>query len=216
MEKKGEIQVGGHISFTGLEGQAAYGLTRKIALLVNYANMGTRKKESSSVNYEIRKHDFKEIGAGVYGKTASGKIRELFVFVGKGSTDNFVKGKDAAGVISSTNREVDYNRFVVQADLGNKNKKIEYVISPRLLAVDYYSITDNVRSDYQGLSKFHIYAEGAVTLRYPVLKFLMIAGQACVTLPLTHSGGYNYYYEFSPFNGSIGLIFDIQQMKSRK
>ncbi len=216
MQQKGQTQLSSHISFNGLEGQAAYGLTNKIALLANYSDMGLKKTEYSSFNYETRKHHFKEIGAGVYKKTASGKIRELFVFAGKGMTSHFVMGKNSAGVISSTNQEVEYSRFVVQADLGNKNKKVEYIITPRLLAVNYYSIEDNARSDYQNLSNFHIYAEGAVTLRYPILKFLMISGQACATLPLTHSGGYNYYYDFSPFNGSIGLIFNIHLLKPYK
>jgi hypothetical protein len=150
----------------------------------------------------------------VYKKTSSGKIRELFVFAGKGMTSHFVMGKDSAGVISSTNQKVDYSRFAIQADFGNKNKKLEYILTPRLLAVHYYNIADNARSDYQNLSNFHIYAEGAVTLRYPIVKFLMISGQVCATLPLTHSRGYNYYYEFSPFNASMGLIFNIHLLKT--
>lgn len=216
MQRKGQTQLSGHIGFNGLEGQAAYALTNKIALLANYTDMGIKKEQYSPINYSTQKHHFKEIGAGMYKKTASGKIRELFVFAGKGTTSYFVTGGNSAGAISSTNQEVDYSRFVIQADLGNKNRKVEHIISPRLLAVHYYSIADNTRSDYQTLSNFHIYAEGAVTLRYPILKFLMVSGQVCATLPLTHSGDYNYYYEFSPFNGSIGLIFNIDLLKPYK
>lgn len=214
MQHKGQAQLAGHMGFNGLEGQAAYALTNKIALLANYSDMGIKKTEYSSFNYDIKKHNFKEIGAGVYKKTASGNIRELFFFAGKGMNSHFVMGKDPAGIISSTNQQVDYSRFVVQADFGSKNKKFGYIIAPRLLAVHYYSIADNARSDYQKLSNFHVYAEGAVTVRYPVLRFLMVSGQACATLPLTHiGGGYNYYYDFSPFNGSIGLIFNIDLLK---
>ncbi|MBD0332248.1 MAG: hypothetical protein ICV66_06295 [Chitinophagaceae bacterium] len=216
MQQKGQTQLSGHISFNGWEGQAAYALTNKIAVLANYGDMGIKKELYSSINYETRKHHFKEIGAGMYKKTAAGRIRELFVFAGKGMTSHFIMGRTATGAISATNQEVDYSRFAIQADAGSKNKNLEYVLTPRLLAVHYYNIVDNARSDYQNLSNFHIYAEGAVTLRYPILKFLMISGQACATLPLTHSGGYNYYYEFSPFNGSIGLIFNIDLLKSFK
>lgn len=216
MQQKRQAQLSGHISFNGLEGQAAYGLTNKLALLANYSNMGTKKSVYSSFNYETRKHFFEEIGAGVYKNNASGKIRDLFAFVGKGMTSHFVTGRNSAGTISSTSQEVYYSRFVVQVDLGNKNKKVEYIITPRVLAVHYYSIADNARSDYQNLSNFHIYAEGAVTFRYPIWRFLMISAQASATLPLTHAGGNNYYYEFSPFNASIGVIFNLHLFKLNK
>jgi hypothetical protein len=216
MEQKGQIQISGHVSFNGLEGQAAYALTNKIALLANYSDMGLQKKEYSSVNYEIKKHYFREIGAGVYRKTASGTIRELYVLAGKGMTSRFLMAKNAAGVISSSNQEVDYSRFVIQADFGNKNKKIGHVITPRLLAVHYYNIADDTRNDYRDISNFHIYAEGAFTLRYHVLKFLMISGQAVATLPLKYPKKGNNYYEFSPFNASIGLVFNIDLLKPDK
>ena len=59
------------------------------------------------------------------------------------------------------------------------------------------------------------YAEGAVTLRYNLLKFLKISGQFCGTIPLISSiKGYNSYYEFSPFNVSIGLLFNINLIKA--
>jgi hypothetical protein len=208
MEKKGQTQLSGHKSFNGLEGQAAFALTNHIALLANYSNLGTEDKIYSPINYEIRKHHFKEIGAGVYKKTTSGQIQELYVLAGKGMTSRFVMGKNQAGVIDSTYQEVDYNRFAIQADFGNKSNKAEHVFTPRLLGVHYYNIVDNATNDYQDLSNFHIYAEGAVTARYRLLRFLMISGQTCFTLPLTHPKG-NDYYGFSPFNGSIGLILDI-------
>lgn len=216
MQQKGQIQLSGHISFNGWEGQVAYAVTNKIAVLANYGDMGIKKEQYSSTNYSVQKHHFKEMGAGLYKKTAAGRMRELFVFAGKGRTSHFVMGGNATGAISATNQEADYSRFAVQADVGRKGKSLEYVLSPRLLAVHYYHIIDNARSDYKELSSFHIYAEGAVTLRYRILKFLMLSGQVCATLPLTHAGGYNYYYEFSPFNSSIGLIFNIDLLKRLK
>ncbi len=216
MEHKGQTQLSGHIGFTGLDGQAAYALTNKIVLLANYSDMGVKKQQYSSTNYETWKHHFKEIGAGVYKKTTSGKIRELFVFAGNGMTSHSVMGGNPTIGISSTNQKVNYNRFVVQADFGNKNKKTELVISPRLLGVHYYNIIDNARSDYQNLSNFHIYPEGALTVRYPILKFLLISGQFCVTVPLTHPKEYNYYYEFSSFNANIGLVLNMNLLKPNK
>lgn len=216
MQQKGQTQIGGHVSFNGLEGQAAYALTNKTALLANYSNLGAVKEEYSSINYAVRKRDLKEIGAGLYKKTASGKLRELFILAGKGMTAHFVMGRNPAEVITGTNQRVDYSRFALQADFGNKNKKLERVITSRLLSVHYYNIVDDTRNDYQNISNFHIYAEGAVTLRYPIFTFLMISGQVCATLPVTHAKGYNYYYDFSPLNASIGLLFSRGLRKPSK
>jgi hypothetical protein len=207
MQQKGQTQLGGHVSFNGLDVQAAYALTNKIALMANYSDMGKKKEEYSSINYAVDKHNFKEIGAGIYKNTTSGKLREVYLLAGKGMTSHFVMGRNSAGLISETNQQVDYNRFALQADFGNKNKKLKPVLTPRLLALHYYNIVDDTRSDNQNISNFHVYAEGTLSLQYPIRKFLTISGQASVTLPLTHGKGYNYYYEFSPFNASIGLIF---------
>lgn len=208
----GQTQIGGHMSFNGLEGQGAYGLTNKIALLGNYTDMGIKKQQYSSINYEVRNHDFKEIGAGVYKKNASDRIRELYVLGGKGTSSHFWSRKNAAGAISTSNQKVDYSRIVIQADFGTKNNKFEHVISPRLLSVHYYNIVDDTRNDYKDISSFHVYAEGAVTFRYHLLKFLMISAQVSATIPLIYPRG-NDYYEFSPFNASIGLIFNMCLLK---
>ena len=210
MQEKGQEQIGGHIGFNGLEGQAAYALTNKIALLANYSDIGIQKEESSS---RVRKHRFGEIGAGVYKKTTSGRVQELYFLAGKGMTARFVMPGNSGGVMAPSSRKVDYNRFVIQADFGNKNKRFEHVLSPRLLAVHYYNIADDISHDYQNLSNFHIYAEGAFTLRYHILKGLMISGQACFTLPVKYARSENDYYEFSPINASIGLIFNKGLLK---
>jgi hypothetical protein len=216
LQQKGQAQLSGHISFSGLDGQAAYALTNNIAILANYSDMGEKREQHSSTNYEISKHKFKEIGAGLYKKTASGNIRELFVFAGNGTTTHYVMSHNQGGVPSPKNQVVDYSRFVVQADVGNKNSKVEYILSPRILAVHYYNVVDNSTRDYRNPARFHIYAEGAATFRYPVLKFLMISGQVCGTLALTHAGVYNYYYEFAPFNYSIGLVCNMNLLKHDK
>ena len=216
MQQKGQTQIGGHISFNGLEGQAGYALTKKIALLANYADMGTRKEEYSANNYEIRKHNFKEIAAGMYKNTASGRIRELYILAGKGMTSRFRTGQNAAGVIYQSKQEVNYNRFVIQADFGAKNKKYQTIISPRLLSVHYYNIVDDIGNEYKEISNFHVYAEGAFTFRYHILEFLMISAQGDATIPLIYSRGVHDYYEFSPFNASIGLIFNEGLLKRQK
>ncbi|TDH26923.1 hypothetical protein EXU57_08955 [Segetibacter sp. 3557_3] len=210
LQQKGHTQISGHNSFSGLEVQAAYALTKKLAVLANYGDMGT-KIENSNNNY-FNKHSFKEFGAGLYQKRETGRIREAFLMVGKGTSERTRIRPDSTG--KSLSGKASYNRFALQADFGNTKKKLEHALSPRLLGVHYSNIVDNTRSDYKDLSNFHIYAEGAVTLRYNLLNFLQITGQFCATLPLIRSGGgYNYYYDFSPFNLGIGLLFNINLSK---
>jgi len=183
LEQKGQTQISGHKSFNGLEGQAATAFTNHIALLANYCNIGSKIKDEK--NY-VDKHIFKEIGVGLYKKTVTGKYREVFLMLGKGMTAHTALKGDTTGIIRSQN--VKYSRFTIQTDLGTKINKLEYAWSPRLVAVHYYHIVDNTRSDYKGLSDFHIYAEGALTLRYTLLNYLKISGQLSATLPLIRSG----------------------------
>jgi hypothetical protein len=211
-QEKGQTQISGHKSFNGLEGQLAFAPTNHIAILANYCDLGEYK--TSGNNY-IDRHNFKEIGAGLYKTTAKGNIHEIFLLVGNGMTSHSAQNADPAGVFLS--QKVNYNRYLIQADFGNKQDKFEFAFSPRLLGVHYYNIVDNTRNDYKDLSNFHIYGEGALTVRYNILKFLKISGQACTTVPLIRTGaGYNYYYDFSPFNISIGLIFNLDLIKSNK
>jgi hypothetical protein len=202
MQQKGQTQLGGHISFNGLEGQAASAVTGRIALLANYQNTGTKIDNN---NIYLNKHTFKEVGAGLYKKTEKGKVRETFLMVGTGTSKRTRMKPDSTGNLLI--RKANYNRFVLQADFGNTGKKLEHALSSRLAAVHYYKIVDYTSNEFQNLSKFHIYAEEALTLRYRLLDFLAISGQACVTLPVKYSNSGNGYYEFSPFNASIGLIF---------
>lgn len=211
LQQKGQGQLSGHVSFSGLEGQGAYALTDKIAIAASYANLGTKKEIYSTNNYEITKHFFGEVGAGIFQSKEKNKVRELFLFVGKGKTSHFLMVKNAAGIIVSTNKNVRYNRYVVQADFGEVDKRLTFIITPRILAIHYYDIFDDSGVDYQSLAKFHLYTEGVFTLRYSLFKFMAISGQLGGTLPVTHSVG-NNYYEISPFNGSIGLIFNLTSL----
>lgn len=210
LQQKGQTQISGHVSFNGLDGQLAIAPANHFAILMNYSDLGKNK----NYNY-IDKHNFKEIGAGLFKTTKKGNAQEIFLLFGNGMTSHTAQLVNSAGILES--QQVKYNRYVIQADFGNKQDKFEFALSPRLLGVHYYDIIDNIRNDYKDLSNFHIYAEGALTLRYHILKYLILSGQACATVPVIRSGGgYNYYYDFSPFNLSTGLIFNINFLKSTK
>ena len=211
MQEKGQTQLSGHISFSGLEAQAAYAATKSFVLLANYNNMGAR----TDGDFATDKHIFKEIGAGLYTKNKKGKTEEIFLIVGNGMTSHALLKPDATGRYQF--QKVNYNRVVLQGDYGSRKRALEYALSPRLLGIHYNKIIDNTRTDYKTLGNFHIYFEAGATLRYNFLEHFKLSAQGCATIPFGRSGvGYNYYYDFSPFNFSIGLIYEMNVLRPFK
>lgn len=219
-QEKRQLQLAAHESFNGPEGQAAYSFTNNFALIANYNLPTERKTTYSDINYEINKHYFGEVGLGLFKKrtaASNGNIKEIFVLAGKGMTSHFVQFRDSAYNISSEYRQAYYNRFCVQADLGQTLDKLSFAISPRLFYIHYYNITDTERDDYKDLSGSYVYLEGALTLRYKIIKYLSLSGQACVTIPVNDfmEREYNYYYDFSPFNLNFGLVLNLNLLTSK-
>ena len=216
MENKGQAQLSSHISFNGYDCQGAYALTDKIALIANYNNLGI-KREGTTTNYSIQKHAFAEIGAGCFKKGTKGKLIEFFFIAGNGVTSRFVTGGDtlAGNIPSFTNfRKAEYSRFLVQADIGKRFKKFEYAFSPRILFIHYYNIEDNSTDQFKELPTSYLYSDLALTGRFNFHKHFKISGQLGITIPIT---GYKAaYYEASPLNCGIGLIFDMNILKPIK
>ncbi len=211
MQEKGQAQISGSVGFTGFDGQLAYAATKKIALMANYSDLGTKRENFSSVNYSIDKHNFYELGAGYFKKNKSRLISEYFLIAGKGMTSHFVQSLDKANNVKTTLKKVSYNRFCFQADFGKINKKLEYAITPRIMVINYYNITDNSSDPYKQEANTYLYTDIAATLRYNFLKYFKISGQFSSTIPVT---GFNSkYYESSPFNCSIGLIINLNFYK---
>ena len=210
MQKMGQAQLGGHVSTTGYDGQAGCAITNHLALMVNYSNSGTKRIDNTLINYSIDKHNFGEIGGGYFNKNTKGLIYEFFFIAGKGMSSHFVTGGDTVQGHTppfTYQRNIDYSRFLIQADFGKAGKKIEYAFSPRIFLLHYFNINDNESKEYLNLPHAYFYSEIALTLRYNILKWLKISGQAGLTIPIT---GYKAaYYESSPFNASLGLILNI-------
>ncbi|MCW3122066.1 MAG: hypothetical protein JWQ38_1558 [Flavipsychrobacter sp.] len=214
-EHKGQLKLGVHQSFTAPEAQGSFSLSNKVAVLANYSNFGERSYYYSATNFEKNKHYFGEVGVGLYRKADSlKKVREVFLLGGKGYTSHFDRSIYAAGNVKDYIRQVSYSRIGLQADLGNQRQKISFVFSPRIFVVHYYDITDNNRSDYKDIANTFLYVEPVITLNWRVARFLSVSTQFCTTMTLTRdTHHYNYYYEYAPFNISIGLIFNMNCFK---
>ena len=207
LKQKGQTQIGGHASFTGVDGQASYAITKNVALMANYSNIGTKKISYSSVNFSIDKHYFGEGGIGYFKKTSKDLFMDFFLIAGNGMTSNFVQGLDTVKKITTQYRQAFYNRYCFQVDFGRIKDKLEYAFTPRVMVVNYFNMSDSEVNTYKGLPDVYIYADMSLTLRYSLLKFLKLTGQLNATLPIT--GLKSGYYEFSPFNCSLGLIFNF-------
>ncbi len=216
MQHSGQVQGGVHVGFTGHDGQIGCSLTDHVALMANYNDMGTRKVTYSLTNYEINKHHFGEIGAGYFTKNTNGLIYEFFLLAGKGWSYHYVTGGDTmqGHTPPFTNvRDIDYNRYLIQADFGKAMRKLEFAFSPRIFLIHYYNILDSGNDTYLNLTHSYVFSDMALTLRYNIFKCLKISGQASFTIPVT---GFNAaYYESSPFNVSIGLILNMNFIKNK-
>jgi hypothetical protein len=212
MQQKGQAQISGSVGFTGYDGQLGYAMTKKIAIIANYSDLGTKQVNYSSENYTVNKHNFYEIGIGCFKKNKSALTCEYFLIAGKGSTSRYYQGLDTAMKIISTFQKVSYNRFCFQADFGKTNNKWEYAVSPRIMVVNYYNISDNSTKIYKDIPDTYLYADITGSVRYNFLKHFKIAGQLNFTIPATDFKP--SYYEFSPFNCSIGLIINLNFYKT--
>jgi len=220
MEHAGQLQVAGHESLNGPEGQVSYAITKNIGVMANYQNKGEKRTDYSAINYEINKHYFGEAGVGLYNfKTDDSKkiYRDLFFLAGQGMTSHFVQGLDSSQKnISVQFRQATYNRFCVQADFARAINKLTVAFSPRLFLISYFDIIDSTGNSYKKTPNMFMRAEIAITTRYHFTKNIAAMWQTCVTLPLMENGSYD---DFSPFNFSIGLninlnLFKVEEKKS--
>ncbi len=218
LENKGQLKLGAHLSYTGVEGQASYAVTDNKALMVNYNYKGETKTEYQANNFEKNRHNFGEIGFGFYKKktteneNANRIIKELFFIIGQGNTLHFVQSIDSAGAINTSFKEASYYRFAVQGNIGIKSKKVLLIFSPRVFQINYFDIKE---SNVYSLKPPAIYfrLEGAVTIQYQLAKYLSISGQGCMTLPIIEVFSNNVFDDFSPLNISIGLITNLNILK---
>ena len=209
LERSGQANIGGHISFSGYEGQASFAVNSSIGMIANICDMGT-VRDGNSTNYTIDRHNFKEIGVGYYSNKLEGRALGIYFIAGNGMTSHFATGGDTLqGHILpfSDFKEVKYSRYLLQADYGITDGKYEYAISPRIFIIQYYHIKDNASIEYKELPSTYVYSDAAFTIRYKLLEYLKISGQFNITVPLT--GKYVGYYEASPFNCSVGIIADL-------
>lgn len=209
LEERGQAEIGGHISVTGYDGQASIAATEHIGIMANISGTGT-VRDGNSTNYTVDKHAFKEVGAGYYSHSQEGRAFELYLLAGNGSTSHAATGGDTLQGHTAPffdSKEVHYRRYLLQANYGGRDDKIEWAISPRLFVLHYYDIHDNTSIAYKNIPSTYLYSDVAFTLRYEVLPSVRLSTQCVLTVPLADT--YKGYYEASPFNCSIGIIVDM-------
>lgn len=205
-QEKGQVQVGGYVGFTGCDGQVAASLTKSVAVIGNYA-MQNRTTNYSTNNYTKLNHQFYELGVGHFRKKSNDFIHEYFMLYGQGKTE--LESASATDVgQSSYLRSSNYTRIAIQADFGKVKDAFEYTCTPRVFWINYYGQKDTQDNTYQTIPHAFVWSDVAFSVRYSPLRFIKIVGQVSVTLPVT---GRKYgYYEASPLNASVGLVFNVK------
>jgi hypothetical protein len=219
VQKKGQLQVGSHLSLNGcFDGQASFTPTNKLTLLANYSAYVFRNGDVfRNIENVNGNHHFIEVGTGYYQKKKNGRINDIFLLVGNGYTSKSIQTRDTllGSVKSNTNTQaVNYNRFVLQADIIKKYKNNSIAFTPRILAVNYYNAKDDGTNIGAHNSNTYFYTEGAMTFGVNAFRSIYINGQIGLTVPIT--GGSLAFYEFSPINCSVGLTYSLNIKKNKK
>jgi len=205
-QEKGQVHVGGHIGFTGCDGQVAASLMNNLAVIGSYSFLNNSTNYSNT-NYTKLHHQFYEFGVGHFRKNSKDFIHEYFILYGEGKTD--LQSTSASDVGQSTRLlSSNYSRFTVQADFGKVKEAFEYSFTPRVFWINYYGQQDTQNTTYQTIPHAFVWSDVAFSVRYSPLRFIKIMGQVAMTLPVT---GRKYgYYEASPLNASIGLVLNVR------
>jgi hypothetical protein len=214
LQQKGQVQLGGHYSFTGYDVQAAIAISNKLAILGNYNSTGKKETNYSLTNYTRFNHDFYEFGGGHFRKSSKGLISEYYLLIGKGTTTESGAGGD--NIVGHTapytyKRNANYLRYMVQVNFGKSKNKFEYAISPRLFIIDFRNIVNTENNTYLTLPHTFLWTDIAFTIRYCPTTYLKLSGQISGTIPI--SGLKAGFYEASPFNCSLGLIFNLNTLR---
>jgi len=218
VQKKGQLQVGSHLSLNGcFDGQASFTPTNKLTLLANYSAYAFRNGDVFANEANVNgNHHFLEVGTGYYKTKKNGRINDIFLLVGNGYTYESTKRGDSLGSGKSNTytQAVNYNRFVLQADIIKKYKNNSIAFTPRLLVVHYYNAKDDYTNNYAQNSNTYFFPECAMTFGVNAFRGIYITGQIGWTLPIT--GMSVDLYDFFPYNLSIGLNYNLNIKKNKK
>jgi hypothetical protein len=205
-QHKGEVQIGGHASGTGYDGQVAVAVTNSMGLIGNL-HFTNKNSSFSNTNYTKMNHAFYEVGVGHFRKNKQDFIHEYFLVFGQGNTS--MQNATGNGVIQNYDvRSAKYARWLLQADFGKVKNQVEYVLTPRVFWINYFDHVDTQDLSYLTIPHAFIWSDLAFSVRYAPMRFVKIMGQVSMTLPIT--GSKYGYYEASPLNASIGLVFNVR------
>ncbi len=212
--QKGQLQLSAHQSFNGSEIHGSYSVTNNIALMANYGSIGNDEENNAS-NKIVQNHYFKEIGLGFYKPSAPNNnqtIKEIFAIAGQGYTSKYTE-TFVGSKTKFDSKEAYYDRLGIQVDYGVKTNQSSWIISPRLLYVNYYGIKDTAALIFRQQANSFIRGEVALTYRYHFNPYFSLSGQSCIMVPFTDYLDDIVYDDFSVLNASIGLAFNLNLFK---
>lgn len=182
LSNKGEVQMGVHTGFSGIDPQLAYAVTNHFGLMLN-GSFANRTSDSTD-NYH--KHRFGEMGVGYFTEFLDNGRFEVFTGFGAGD----LRANLENGLFYSFS-DVNANRFFIQPAIGAKTNVFDASFAPRLVLI-------NLRQGQQHLSAVLIEPTITAKLGYKYVKAVFQFG---ISIPVSSTE--NYFYQ--PFLLSIGL-----------
>jgi hypothetical protein len=195
--EQGELQAGISTGTSNIDVQAAYGMSDKMALMINT----TFSNRDDSVNYH--EHWMYEGAIGYYKKTGRAGRLEVYGGGGYGYTmDNGINGNFSGDFASG-----HYAKMFLQANVGATTHVFDGVMSMRICETQFYDYK------YQNIeygSENNLFLEPVLTgkIGYKNIKFMTQIG---FSIPVFQSD----IVSFNPFIFNIGLNFKINTIKHK-
>lgn len=206
----GEFQASGYLT-TGVDVQAAYAVTDHIGLTGSYSLLNQKQElpqdptfPNTPSNFQ-RKNNFGEVGIGYYQSTRSVRV-ELYGGYGMGegtsyATYAFFPSFGARGIVATGK----YHRYYVQPSIGTNNKKFNMLFTMRISAVEFSEFTSDgfigTTITKKPTEPVHIFAEPALTGKFPLVGNLYGVFQLGLNLPVPNE----VYFEYVPLQFAIGI-----------
>ena len=207
-EKKGQAQVGGHLSFTGKNLQLGYSVANNFGVLANYSSLSYKETYSKN-NFERFTNDFKEIGVGYFRNKTDKPYFDVYFLAGNRNSK-----KEGIYIGTYSFKSINYNRFAIQTDFRLSKGIVELAVSPRVFMLYLYNYrqTDGDPT-FSNIGKITYWGEVAVTTKFRIFKFLKVVMQSGITGPTSFA--INNFLETSPFNFSLGTILNFNLIKDK-
>jgi len=211
LSKAGEFQGTMQYGSSGLDLQAALGVTNHIAIMGNYSyqNVGNDSSSTYFNTDNYYNHTYYEAALGYY-QNEDKLCYEVFAGYGKGESSNY----DSYSFLNPSDEKIvnaHFYKYFIQPSIGIKHSIVHLAFSARISAVDYTQFsTVNKTVDVSKEPK--LFLEPGFTAKFNFLdNHLFATVQAGFNAAITNDS----YFKTRPYTIGTGIGFRIGGLKKK-